>query len=349
MADYGDHEPADEVTLDIRQPTATAGWCDDLDDVLRAAGLQVVEVDGWERRARSGNRPYTAVPTHVMVHHTASNTSAANDVAYITHNAQYAPLANILLDRTGVVWLCAAGPTNTNGTGSDTWGGGTPPDSMNACAIGIEIANNGTGEPYSTPQQRALHTLCVELLKYIGRSSHYLRAHFEWSPGRKIDPAGSSWYAVGSDMWNMVAMRSNVQELIDAQTPGEPVVSNSIAVLSPSDRILDSRNFGVEAGRLGDARPGDSGIRQLNALQGVINRGVAAMVTITALDVVDAGYITLWQNVESPRPVGSCLNYQPGDAPIANTTIVPLASDGSFQLFAKGDIHVIVDLVAVYD
>jgi hypothetical protein len=205
----------------------------DLADVARAAGLVVHVVDGWERRARGSGGYDSGRPTHVMVHHTASGPSSDpdGDVAYIATGSSDAPLANLYLSRTGEVWVIAAGATNTNGSGSAPWPGGCPDDQMNTHAIGIEAANGGTGEPWPHVQQTAYVALCSALCAAYGIGSDLVRAHFEWAPGRKIDPAGQSMYASGSSSWQMDSFRDDVA--VD-QLPIPPTP------LPPEDFDMDS-------------------------------------------------------------------------------------------------------------
>ena len=47
----------------------------DLADVARAAGWPVIEVDGWQSRARGSGGFNAGKPDHVMAHHTASGPS----------------------------------------------------------------------------------------------------------------------------------------------------------------------------------------------------------------------------------------------------------------------------------
>jgi hypothetical protein len=180
----------------------------DLADTCRAAGLTVIEVPGWQTRAR-GSGGYTAgLPSHVMWHHTASNTSATNDVNYMAHGSAIAPIANLYIARNGDVHVIAAGASNTNGSGADTWGGGVADDSMNTAAIGVEMGNAGTGEPYPMAQQDAAVKLGKALGKRYSIPVNNQRAHFEWSPGRKIDPSGPCrWNDNAATFWNMGRFR----------------------------------------------------------------------------------------------------------------------------------------------
>ena len=117
---------------------------------------------------------------------------------------------------------------------------------------------------------------------------------------------------------------------------------NSLTLLNPATRILDSRTFGVSTGRLGDARPGDDGYRTIS----VPNSGgkLAAEITLTAVDP-RPGYITVWPT--GSKPIVSALNMTGIEAAIANTTTVQL-SQGRFRLFVRGDSHVLIDLIGLW-
>jgi len=158
-------------------------------DVLRAAGLHVLEVDGWQTRARksggyAGNRPWC-----VMWHHTASNASPASDISYII-NADTAPISNLYLDRTGCIHVIAAGATNTNGKGGpQAFSRGTVPlDCMNEYAVSIEAANTGVGEPWPQVQIDAFFAASIALTNWLGLEPTDISSHAGWT-SRKIDPA----------------------------------------------------------------------------------------------------------------------------------------------------------------
>lgn len=189
----------------------TRRYLTDLADVLRAAGVTVIEVAGWQTRARSTGGYSDGLPTAVMIHHTASKpgSDGQRDVDYIISGSPVAPIANLYTDRKGTVWVCAAGATNTNGAGADTWGGGVPVNRMNEYAIGNEIANDGVGEPYPIAQQSAVLRSTVALCAHYGIAPSNVRAHFEWT-SRKIDPSGPSAWAPSGGKWNMAAFRSDV-------------------------------------------------------------------------------------------------------------------------------------------
>ena len=161
-----------------------------LADELRSAGCNVVEYQGWQTRARSSGG-YSSPPLCVMWHHTASNTSPANDASYMCNGSSDRPIANILIARNGEVWVLAAGATNTNGKGGPlTFSRGTcPADSMNTRAIGVEIANTGTGEQYPQAQVDAMFKVSNACNRKVGNQPTDVASHNLWAPSRKIDPA----------------------------------------------------------------------------------------------------------------------------------------------------------------
>ena len=187
----------------------------DLGDVLRRAGLTVIELDGWQTRARGSGGYDDGRPSVVMVHHTASPPSSSGepDALYCALYDEDAPLSNLCLDRDGVWWILAAGATNTNGAGGPL--AGVPVDSMNSHAIGIE-ANGGYGDAWPAVQTNAYVAGVAALCQAYGIGDVF--AHFEWAPSRKIDPAGPSPWATGDESWNMDDFRADV----DAGVPTDP-------------------------------------------------------------------------------------------------------------------------------
>ena len=182
----------------------------DLAHVLRQGGLDVVEVDGWESRARGSGGYGPGDPSVVMVHHTGSppSSSGEGDANYCTFGDSDAPLANLCLDRDGVWWVCAAGATNTNGKGGPL--GSVPADCMNTAAIGVE-ANGGYGSPWPAVQTSSYTAGALALCDAYGIVEVY--GHAEWAPDRKVDPAGPSPWATGNDTWDMGAFRADVWNL----------------------------------------------------------------------------------------------------------------------------------------
>lgn len=168
----------------------------DLADVLRAAGLTVVEVDGWRDRARSSGG-YDGGPVAVFWHHTASAGDGASDAHYCTFVSDDRPVCNVVVGRDGVVHVCAAGATNTNGKGGPhTLPDGTtiPADGANSRVIGMELSNGGTGQIYPVCQVDAAFGVSLACARAYGLAADAVVTHAEWAPSRKIDPA--TWDAV---------------------------------------------------------------------------------------------------------------------------------------------------------
>ena len=193
-------------------------WLHTLPDALEDLG-QVSFYSGWDTRSRSSGG-YNAL-MGIVVHHTASNTSAANDTAYMWKNASDKPIGCMLVCRDGEVIVGAAGATNCAGKGGpySTSKGTIPLDAGNSNTINIEAQNNGTGETWPIVQQDAYVALVAALCSYYDFDPlRDVLAHYEWTD-RKIDPAGSSRYASGSNKWNMDQFRNDVKAKMSGTAP----------------------------------------------------------------------------------------------------------------------------------
>lgn len=225
-----------------------ARYLTEMADVLRAAGLVVIEVDGWGTRSRNsggfdGDRPWC-----IMWHHTASDTAPENDVSYIVYGSPDAPLANLYLDRDGAVWVCAAGATNTNGKGSAQLmsRGTVPADSMNTHAIGIEAANSGVGQEWPQVQIDAYFRVSNALAAAYGLTPGDCCTHHEYAKDRKIDPAVAiavegPWTpeaVTSSGSWSVDDIRDEAwlrSTGLPPPTPGDDEMQIRLLVLSDSD------------------------------------------------------------------------------------------------------------------
>jgi hypothetical protein len=196
-------------------------YCTDLADVVRHAGLECIEMDGWQTRARSSGGFNSPQPTYIMCHHTASNPGSDgwSDANYIATGSDIAPISQLYVNRAGTVWVCAAGACNNAGSGGPL--GSVPVDAMNTYSIALEVANNGVGEPWPQVQQEAYQRLVQALCDHYGIPAGNVVAHWEWTP-RKIDPAGQSRWAQGAASWNMDAFRADVAAGWPGGTPIPP-------------------------------------------------------------------------------------------------------------------------------
>jgi len=157
-------------------------------DVLRGAGCEVVEEDGWKTRGRPSG---AFSPRGVMLHHDASpagETSHGADVIINGRPGLEGPLAQLWLDFDGRWHCCAAGRANHAGEGS--WHGVTD---GNAKFIGIET-DHTTNEEWTADQRTGGITGLVALADHLGVRDNagelldWLIAHKEWAPTRKVDP-----------------------------------------------------------------------------------------------------------------------------------------------------------------
>lgn len=162
-------------------------------DWLRSVGLTVVEVKGWQTRARSSGG-FSAPPLGVQWHHTASQTTPTNDTNWQYLYSDVRPIGNMTIMRNGDVWIGAAGGANTAGKGGPlTMSRGTIPlDGANSRTWAIEVANNGVGEPWPRVQIDAYFAASNELNRRFGNKPTDVFTHYAWTPGRKIDPAKAS-------------------------------------------------------------------------------------------------------------------------------------------------------------
>src|SRR5690606_25950387 len=78
----------------------------------------VIEVDGWQRRAR-GSGGYPGRVKGRSGHHDAGSPMSDGwpAVNYETFISAARPVTNLHLDRTARLWVCAGGATNTVGKG----------------------------------------------------------------------------------------------------------------------------------------------------------------------------------------------------------------------------------------
>lgn len=201
----------------------------ELADVLRAAGLHVVEQDGWPSRARSSGGYADGRPWCVMWHHTASSASPESDASYMSFGADSKPVANLMIARDGAVWVLAAGATNTNGKGeARPFSRGTvPADSMNTYAVGVEICNNGVGEVWPAVQVEACFATSLALTSWLGLEPDDADEHSTYAPGRKIDPATADavdgpWQPAAtnsSGSWSLDDLRSELRRRSTSSAP----------------------------------------------------------------------------------------------------------------------------------
>lgn len=175
-------------------------------DVLRAAGLTVREVDGWQTRGHGAMGEILGV----LLHHTAGPaTGSYPSERVVVHGRPglAGPLAQLGLARDGTWIVIAAGSAWHAGTGSVPW---CPRDQGNAHLIGVEAESVGTRDDWTPAQREAYPRGVAALLRHLGLGSYRAIGHKEWAPSRKIDPA----------FWDMTDFRADVARWM---TPSPPV------------------------------------------------------------------------------------------------------------------------------
>lgn len=156
----------------------------DLADVLRAAGLRVVEIPGWKSRGRPG----LFAPQGNLWHHTGG---AADGRAYAEWMATTGrpdlppPLCQLAVGRDGTVYVCAAGRANHAGVAKAS--GPCPAGDGNTLYLGWECMNTGT-EGWTPAQYHAMRVGAAATSTHYGWGAGHNRAHRETSVTGKWDP-----------------------------------------------------------------------------------------------------------------------------------------------------------------
>lgn len=165
-----------------------------LADLLRAAGLQVVEEGNWQGRGVSGSFN----PFGVLWHHTAAKSSPTNPAPAlgIVINGRsdlQGPLAHALVDYNGVFHIVSANRCNHAGPARAS--GPIPAGDGNTMLVGWEIdyagdqSNIGLVQQMTPAQYDASLRATAAVLTQFGRDSSYARGHRETSTTGKIDPS----------------------------------------------------------------------------------------------------------------------------------------------------------------
>lgn len=153
-----------------------------LADVIRAAGLPVTEVGGWQGRGGELSRI-----SGIVLHHTAGAARGDYPSLGIVRDGRPGipgPLSQIGLGRERV-YVIAGGRANHAGVGH--W----PGIIGNLDTIGIEAESTGLGDGGWTAFQKDAYPRLVRALAIAyGVPAARVIAHREWAPERKIDPTG---------------------------------------------------------------------------------------------------------------------------------------------------------------
>lgn len=338
-------------------------WLHDIDDILRKGvghGIEeVVEVHGHATRSRTSGG-FDSL-NGMLKHHTASPATWdwERDIQYLAFTNPYAPspICNLYHGREGKVAIIADGASNHGGLG-----GAYDPyaakyvdiNRANQTLIGNEMGNAGTGEQW--PWKQIMASITTDALICLAERwpPERIFAHKEYcgpgttQPGRKIDPFGP-WqnhpqrYWPDGSSWGPGQGSLDIYRSLIAKKMAE--LSQEIDVMEgfiprPDNvlpRILDSRG---PAGPGHDTYKMGAGVTITVPVPGGAGK-TRAVVNLLATEPDSGGYFTTWAS--GPRPTDSDVNFSGGQT-IANEITVPLAPDGSFQLYSFARTHVVVGL-----
>lgn len=185
-----------------------------LGDVLRAAGLRVVETPGWKTRTATGTQPR---PVGVLEHHTATPTSYQRPAPTVQlcidgRPDLDGPLCHVVIGYDGTVHLIAAGRANHAGKAKAS--GPNPAGDGNTLYVGFEWDYQGMNQGPSPEQYNAAMRGTAAVLLWLDRPAEAARGHKETSVTGKIDPGRVDMNAFRADVaWVMAGGKS-------AATPG---------------------------------------------------------------------------------------------------------------------------------
>ena len=235
-------------------------------DQLETAGLTVVREWGWDLR---GSPSFN--PQGVVCHHTASapgNNAPSLGICINGRPDLPGPLCQILIARDGTCHVIASGTANHAGAGG--WRGLTG----NTSVFGIEVENNGLGEPWTGHLLDVFARACAALLRGMGDTdADNVCLHREWAPTRKPDPAGPGFPQDGNT-W-----RTRVQAALNE---GDDV---TIDELQQELVNQDKRTRAVLEAELAPIRKEIEGLKKRTQLIRRIARAVAHKAGVTQSEI----------------------------------------------------------------
>lgn len=232
-----------------------------LADALQDAGLKVMAMAGW---LEAGGDRFD--PVGVLIHHTGGKIGLNAPSLNVVRNGRPqdnpplpGPLCQILIGRDGTCYLIASGKANHAGRGGPL--SLIPKDGGNARLVGIELENNGLGEPYPPVQRATAEVATAVVLNHLGRPAANCWGHKEWAPGRKPDP-----------LFDMNQFRSDVGRRMTGGTTVPKPPATEGANPYPAETAEGLQLLAEHAGYVGDRDWfGPAALRALHRLK---NEGV---------------------------------------------------------------------------
>lgn len=216
----------------------------DLADVLRSAGLKVVEVDGWKTR---GHGAMTNVHGHT-IHHNAGgrtkNPKAGLRTIVEGRDDLPGPLAQTYVDIEGTWYVVAAGVAYHAGASLKE-------DYSNWHRIGTEAqaAGDGWSEDWPEVQMVSLAVGSKALAKHYGYGYDDILGHKETCApvGRKVDPS----FSMNSFRARVKAAPNNLEEHMDLTKANLDDIAQAVWSQDRKLTARDARAYG------GDSKEGD--------------------------------------------------------------------------------------------
>ncbi|UYM05005.1 peptidoglycan recognition protein family protein [Solicola gregarius] len=177
-----------------------------LADVLRGAGLAVVEQGDWLNRSAGSDFE----PFGVLWHHTAALSSPENPAPALGicidgRSDLPGPLCHAHVDYNGVFNVISA--NRANHAGECGGSGPIPPGDGNTMMVGWEIdyAGDGSGEggpvqEMTQAQYDASIAATAAVIAQLGTDAEHVRGHRETSTSGKIDPSFIDLDAMRADV-----------------------------------------------------------------------------------------------------------------------------------------------------
>lgn len=200
---------------------------------LRAKGLKVIEVDGWQSRGSSSFSPLGSVN-----HHTAGPRRGNAPSLGICINGRSdlpGPLCNALQARDNTIYLIAAGRGNHAGRGG--WNG----LSGNSSVWGLEVENVGTSaEPWRPDQILTMAKVHAAFIQGSAPAANVCQ-HKEWT-SRKIDA-----HDINGDEFRRF-VEAELAAQVPAPVPVPPEEEEEMASV-PAVRLIRCPELGGDEGK----------------------------------------------------------------------------------------------------
>lgn len=178
-------------------------------DEFRAAGLKVVEVQGWKNRGRPASTGHFDPKGAHTTHHTGVTSSASNPAPGLSvlisgRSGLPGPLCHHAVAYDGTVYVIAAGRANHAGRIGKSGVPGMPyGGDGNAHAMGNEVITDGT-QPMPRAQQEAVALVAAVVLLHWSRNQTWAHRHQDISATGKWD--------IGQ--WTTAFLRERVKDSI---------------------------------------------------------------------------------------------------------------------------------------